>query len=155
MTRKRRSKDELEDVDAIVERLRDYIRLNYMTAAEVARQIGIGERTVYDWLLGRTKPAEPRRITTFLDSVPADHGSGIVPTGYQYREYKNWRGIPQPLRCPFCKQAKGEIRRSRGFLGVCPNCGAKGPKRESYDEALRSGMGGNKRCQDLYIMSWV
>jgi rubredoxin len=54
-----------------------------------------------------------------------------------YREYKNWRGIPKPRRCPFCKQAKGEIRRRRdGFLGVCPNCHANGPTRQSYDEAL-------------------
>lgn len=51
---------------------------------------------------------------------------------------QNWRGIPKPRRCPFCKQAKGEIRRARGgFQGVCSNCGATGPKRESYDDALR------------------
>ena len=59
-----------------------------------------------------------------------------MPTGYEYREYKNWRGIPKPRRCPFCK-VKGEIRKGRkGFQGVCPNCGATGPRRESYDEAL-------------------
>jgi hypothetical protein len=37
MARKRRSREELKEVDALVERLRDFIRLNYMTAAEVAR----------------------------------------------------------------------------------------------------------------------
>ena len=26
---------------------------------------------------------------------PAER-SGIMPTGYEYREYKNWRGIPKP-----------------------------------------------------------
>jgi hypothetical protein len=62
--------------------------------------------------------------------------------GYEYREYKNWRGIPKPRRCPFCKQAKGDVRRSRGgFLGVCAKCDARGPKRESYDEALRAWNG--------------
>jgi len=67
---------------------------------------------------------------------------GITPTGYQYREYKNWRGIPKPRRCPFCKRAKGEIRKARGgFLGVCPNSRATGPKRESRDEALRAWNG--------------
>jgi hypothetical protein len=49
-------------------------------------------------------------IIAFLDSVPADR-SGIMPPGYEYREYKNWRGIPKPRRCPFCKQTKGEIRK--------------------------------------------
>ena len=139
---KRRSIEELNGIDAVVERLRDFIRLNYLTAAEVARQIGVKDTTVYDWLLGRTKPTEPRRITAFLDSLPTEKGSGIAPTGYEYREYKNWRGIPKPRRCPFCKQAKGEIRRSRGaFLGVCPNCEARGPKRESRDQALRAWNG--------------
>jgi hypothetical protein len=118
------------------ERLRDFIRLNYTTAAEIARQIGVRDTTIYDWLLGKARPAKPERITAFLNSLPKDHGSGIAPTGYEYREYKNWRGI-KPHGCPFCKQAKGDIRRSRGgFLGVCPNCDATGPKRENYDEAL-------------------
>jgi hypothetical protein len=49
---------------------------------------------------------KPERITAFLDSLPAER-PGIIPTGYEYREYKNWRGIPKPRRCPFCKQAKG------------------------------------------------
>jgi hypothetical protein len=137
MANKRRSREELKEVDALVERLREFIRLNYMTAAEVARQIGVRDTTVYDWLLGRARPAEPQCIVAFLDSLPREKGSGIAPNGYEYREYKNWRGIPKPRRCPFCKQAKGDIRRSRGgFLGVCPNCEARGPMRGSYDEAL-------------------
>ena len=142
MARLRRSKDELQEIDALVERLRDFIRLNYITAAAVARQIGVRDTTIYDWLLGKTRPAKSERITAFLDSLPRENGSGVAPTGYEYREYKNWRGIPKPRRCPFCKQAKGEVRRSRGgFLGVCPNCGATGPSRESHDGALAAWNG--------------
>jgi hypothetical protein len=142
MARKRRSREELKAVDALLERLRDFIRVNYMTAAEVARQIGVRDATIYDWLLGRTRPAEPKRIAAFLGSLPREKGSGIAPSGYEYREYKNWRGIPKPRRCPFCKQAKGDIRRSRGgFLGVYPNCEARGPKRESHEDALRAWNG--------------
>jgi hypothetical protein len=142
MARLRRSRDELKAVDALLERLRDFIRLNYLTAAEVARQIGVRDTTIYDWLLGRTRPTEPQRVAAFLDSLPREKGSGIAPNGYEYREYKNWRGIPKPRRCPFCKQVKGEIRRRRGgFLGVFPNCDARGPKRESDDEALAAWNG--------------
>ena len=72
MARKRRSREELKEVDAVVERLRDFIRLNYMTAAEVARQIGVRDTTIYDWLLGRARPAEPKRIAAFLDSLPRE-----------------------------------------------------------------------------------
>ena len=73
--------------------------------------------------------------------MPAER-AGITPTGHEYREYKNWRGIPKPRRCPFCKQAEGEIRKVKGtFQGVCPNCGATGPKRESPAEALSAWNG--------------
>jgi hypothetical protein len=142
MARQRRSREELKEVDALVERLRDFIRLNYVTAAEIARRIGVRDSTVYSWLLGQARPAELKPIASFLDSLPREDGSGVAPIGYKYREYKNWRGIPKPRRCPFCKQAKGEIRRSRGgFFGVCPNCDARGPKRESHEEALRGWNG--------------
>ena len=46
MARKRRSKEELEEVDALVERLREFVRLNYMTTAQLARQIGFHDSTV-------------------------------------------------------------------------------------------------------------
>jgi hypothetical protein len=92
----------------------------------------------------RKKATRAGRITAFLESLPSHRSSGIAPIGYEYREYKNWRGIPKPRRCPFCKRAKGDIRKVRnGFQGVCPNCGATGPKQESQDEALR---GWNGRC---------
>jgi len=142
MARKRRSKEETRKVDALIERLREFVRFNYITAGEVAREIGVHDSSVYSWLLGQTRPAEPKRVAAFLDALPRRKGSGIAPLGYEYREYKNWRGIPKPRRCPFCKEAKGEIRRkSGGFLGVCPNCGATGAKRESYDDALRAWNG--------------
>lgn len=35
MAKKRRSKDDLKEIDVLVERLRGFVRLNYMTAAEV------------------------------------------------------------------------------------------------------------------------
>jgi hypothetical protein len=76
MARKRRSKEELKRVDALVERLRDFVRFNYATAAEVAREIGVHNSTVYGWLLGEARPAEPKRVAAFLDSFPRQNGSG-------------------------------------------------------------------------------
>jgi len=64
MANKRRSRDELKEVAALVERLRDFIRLSYTTAAK----IGVRDSTVYSWLLGQARPAEPKRIIAFLDS---------------------------------------------------------------------------------------
>jgi hypothetical protein len=119
-----------------VARLREFLRLSYITGAQAARWIGIRAETLYSWLAGESRPASPERIEAFLDSMPAER-SGIMPTGYDYREYKNWRGIPKPRGCPFCKSAKGQIRKEKGmFQGVCPNCGATAPNRESHQEAL-------------------
>src|SRR5689334_22058474 len=92
MARRRRSKEELKELDALVERLREFIRVNYTTAAE----IGVRDSAVYRWLQGESRPMNPKRITEFLDSLPNENGPGIAPTGYVYREYKNWRGIPKP-----------------------------------------------------------
>jgi hypothetical protein len=132
----------IQERDAAVVRLREFVRLNYVSAGEVARRMGFRGETVYSWIKGQSRPAEPERITAFLNSIPAESGSGVAPNGYQYREYKNWRGVPKPRRCPFCKKAKGEIRKVRGgYQCVCPNCGATGPKRESQDEALRAWNG--------------
>jgi transposase-like protein len=49
--------------NVLVERLREFVRLNYVTAAEIARQIGVRDSTVYSWLLAQARPAEPKRIT--------------------------------------------------------------------------------------------
>jgi hypothetical protein len=118
MPRKRRANDE---VDKVVDRLREFIRFGYVTGSEVARRIDVTDGTVYSWLQGEFRPANPKLISAFLDSMPIESSSGITPTGYEYREYKNWRGIPKPRRCPFCKQAKAEVRRVRGgYQGVVP-----------------------------------
>jgi hypothetical protein len=69
---KRRNKQ----IDALLERLREFVRLDYITAAEVARQIGVRDTTIYDWVLGQARPAEMKRIAAFLDSLPREKGSG-------------------------------------------------------------------------------
>jgi hypothetical protein len=99
--------EELEEIDGIVERLREFIRFGYVIGSEVARRIGVTDGTGYSWLQGEFRSANPKLISAFLDSMSVESDSGIWPTGYQYREYKNWRGIPKPRRCPFCKQSKG------------------------------------------------
>jgi transposase-like protein len=59
MARRLRSKEETKQVDALIERLREFVRFNYMTAAEVARQIGVNDSTVYSWVLGQADLRKP------------------------------------------------------------------------------------------------
>jgi hypothetical protein len=57
MAKKRRSKDDLKEIDVLVARLREFVRLNYMTPGEIAREIGVRDTIIYDWLLGQARPA--------------------------------------------------------------------------------------------------
>jgi hypothetical protein len=98
--------EELKEIDAIVELFREFLRLNYVTTTEMARRLGVRDGTLYAWLKGEFRPANPQRITAFLNSMPAESGSGVTPNGYQYSEYKNWRGTPKPRRCPFLTRNK-------------------------------------------------
>ena len=60
MANKRRSSAEITEIDAVVELLREFIRLNYITGADVARQIGVRDSTLYSWLQGESRPLETR-----------------------------------------------------------------------------------------------
>jgi hypothetical protein len=137
MPQKRRPTDERNQ---IVERLREFLRFNYVTAKELSRRLGVRDGTVYSWLGDEFRPRDPAKIAAFLDSLPVEATSGTAPAGYQYKPYPTPPKRARP--CPFCRQARGEIQKVRGgFLGVCPNCGATGPKREGHDEALRAWNG--------------
>jgi hypothetical protein len=120
--------------DAVVERLREFLRFNYVTTTELARRLGVRDGSLYSWLSGEFRPRNPAKIAAFLDSI------SMESTGYEYKPYPT---PPKPIRpCPFCRKARGEIRKVRsGFQGVCPVCGATGPWRESHGEALRAWNG--------------
>jgi hypothetical protein len=53
------------------------IRSVYMTAAEVARRIGVRDSAVYLWLKGEHRPAKPELITAFLDSLTTRKGFSV------------------------------------------------------------------------------
>jgi hypothetical protein len=129
-----------DERDALVERLREFIRVGYVTGSEVARRIGARDAAVYSWLKGEFRPGNPKRLADFLESLAVESSSGIAPTGYEYKPYPTAPKRPRP--CPFCRKARGTIQKARdGFQGVCPNCGAIGPKRETLDDALRAWNG--------------
>ena len=102
MARKRRSKEETRKVDALIERLREFVRFNYITAGEVAREIGVHDSSVYSWLLVQARPAEPKRNSAFLDSVPRQNGSGIAPVGLRISRIQAlaWDPKASPLPQP-------------------------------------------------------
>ena len=63
-----------EERDTAVERLREFLRLNYLTGNQVARQIGVRDTTLYSWLVGKSEPrsATAARIIAFLGAREPD-----------------------------------------------------------------------------------
>jgi hypothetical protein len=126
--------DSIEKVDRVINQLRDFYRTSYVTIAALARELRVSESALANWLSGRYRPLKLGRIEAFLSRHEERE------SGYQYRAYPVAPKPPRP--CPFCRKARGEIRKVKGkFQGVCPNCGAMGPRRGSYDEALRAWNG--------------
>jgi len=54
MARKRRSKEELKRVDALIERLQEFVRSNYVTAAEVARSVLVNPPCIHGFWVNQT-----------------------------------------------------------------------------------------------------
>ena len=113
--------DSIEERDAaVVEQLREFLRLNYMTGAQAAQRMGVRPETIYPWLQGKSRPKDIERILAFLNSMPADR-SGIMPTGYECREYKNWRGIPKTAALSVLQKGKGRDPEGKpGLSGLLP-----------------------------------
>jgi DNA-binding transcriptional regulator YiaG len=55
----------IEEKDAVVAQLREFLRLNYMSGAQAARWIGVRAKTLHSWLAGESRPASPERIEAF------------------------------------------------------------------------------------------
>jgi len=86
---KRRSTEELREIDGSLNDFASFSELNYMTGVDVARRIGVRDMTLYSWLQGESRPSRPDRIAAFLKSITAESGSDLAPNGYEYRECKN------------------------------------------------------------------
>ena len=131
--------------DPILAELRDYLNLSYDSEATVAAGIGVASTSLSEWLVGKSSPSPEsvRKIRIFLEDLPDSQANGLAPVGFNHRPAPHLNSVPRPRRCPFCGKMRGEIRKVRSgtFRGVCPNCGASGPKQDRYDDALQAWNG--------------
>jgi transcriptional regulator with XRE-family HTH domain len=67
--RRFRSGHSIEEIDQVVDRLREYWRVNYISEAELACRIGVAASSVSDWLRRKTRPSRPDLIKAFLDRL--------------------------------------------------------------------------------------
>jgi transcriptional regulator with XRE-family HTH domain len=143
------------DLKTTLREFQEYLDLSYESPREFAARIGVAKETIWYWLSGRRQPKAPSlaKLRRFLDEEakrPAQ-GDGIRPI--ETVPYKITRPLQQvryARLCPFCRKERGKIRKLGAalFQGVCPKCGATGPKRE--DTRKRSGRGIGGRGPDFH-----
>ena len=86
------------------------------------------------------------RLLTFLDAEAKRpvQGDGIRPIErVPFKITKPISQVRYARLCPFCRKERSKIRKlgAASFQGVCPKCGASGPKREGHQQALRAWNG--------------
>ena len=68
----------------VIQDLKDYVNLSYHSERTIAAQIGVGQKSLNGWLVGKIKPnlESLLKIHTFLDCQAAATTDGIAPVGY-------------------------------------------------------------------------
>jgi transcriptional regulator with XRE-family HTH domain len=133
---------------ATMREFREYLARSYEANHKIAARIGVTEGTLSSWLSAKYRPSGKslEKLQAFLDAEAKrrDTGDGIRPIDrVPMRIVWPRRQLRYTRLCPFCRKARGEIRSlpRKKFQGVCPKCGATGPKRESHQEAIRAWNG--------------
>jgi hypothetical protein len=128
----------------------EYFASSYEALGKLAARIGVTHLTLADMLANSRRPLSRTiaKLRAFLDGEAKRNagGNGIKPTEpVPVKIRKPTRYSLYMRLCPFCRKARGKIQSSRKrFQGVCPSCGAIGPKRESEQLARRAWNGGSE-----------
>jgi transcriptional regulator with XRE-family HTH domain len=136
------------DLETTLREFREYFDLSCESSREIAARVGVAQRTIWVWLSDKSRPKAQSlaKFRRFLDAEAKTplQGDGIRPIEtVPYKITKPIQQVRYARLCPFCRKARGKIRKlgAASFQGVCPQCGASGPKRGGQQEALRAWNG--------------
>jgi hypothetical protein len=136
------------DPNETLREFREYFARSYESQKKIAARVGVTQATFLDLLTcqRQPKPTTLAKLQTFLEAEakPEGGGGGVRPIEHvPYKVIKPIQQVRYTWLCPFCRKARGKIQSAdrNKFQGVCPTCGASGPKRDSHQEALRAGNG--------------
>ena len=113
---------------------REYFASNYESQSKIAARVGVTQATVSDWYpMGKSLT----KLWAFLD----DEAKRSISSGIRPIERVPIKIVLPPRQlhnarlCPFCRKTRGKIRPAgrKEFQGVCPKCGATGPKQAMLD----------------------
>lgn len=136
------------DPEVTLREFKDYFAGSYEAMGKLAKRVGITSVSLRDLVAGHREPSAKTiaKMRLFLDAESKRNrsGNGIKPTDpVPIKIIEPLRFVFRARLCPFCRKARGEIRpvSRKQFHGICPKCGATGPRREHHQEALRAWNG--------------
>jgi len=119
------------DLKTTLREFREYVTLSYELPSEIAAHIGLTQPRIWDWLAGKSQPKAKSlmKLRRFLDAEAKKplQGDGIRPVEpVPYKITKPIQQVRYARLCPFCRKARGQIRKlgAASFQGACPKCGA-------------------------------
>ena len=119
------------DLKTTLREFREYVTLSYELPSEIAARIGLTQPRIWDWLAGKSQPKAKSlmKLRRFLDAEAKKplQGDGIRPVEpVPYKITKPIQQVRYARLCPFCRKARGQIRKlgAASFQGACPKCGA-------------------------------
>jgi len=102
------------DLKTTLREFKEYVALSYESPGEIAARVGVAQKTIWDWLSGRSQPKAPSlpKLRRFLDNEAKRpvQGDGIRPIEcLPFKIIKPIQQVRYARLCPFCRKAHGEI----------------------------------------------
>jgi len=124
------------DAKTTLREFKEYVDLSCELSREIAARVGVALKTIWVWLSYKSQPSAKSlaKLRRFLDAEAKrpPQGDGIRPIEtVPYKIIRPLQQVRYAGLCPFCRTERGKIRKlgAGSFQGVCPKCGATGPKR--------------------------
>jgi transcriptional regulator with XRE-family HTH domain len=109
------------DLKTTLREFKEYVDLSYESPREIATRIGVSQPRIWDWLARKSQPKAKSlaKLRRFLDNEakrPAQ-GDGIRPIEpVPYKIIRPLQQVRYARICPFCRKARGKIRKARRYF---------------------------------------
>ena len=125
------------NTETTLREFREYVAISHESPRKIAAGIGVTQPTIWSWLAGKCQPkaqslAKLRRVLD-NEAKRQPQGDGIRPIEHvPFKIVKPVQQVRYARICPFCRKARGKIRKLGAtlFQGICPKCGAGGTEAE-------------------------
>src|SRR5258708_13996927 len=134
------------DLKTTLRELKQSGELSHELPNTIAARIGVAKETIWYWLSGRRQPKATSlvKLRRFLDAEAKRplQGDGIRPIEtVPYKIIRPLQQVRYARLCPFCRKARGKIRKLGATSSKEPAQRAKQPARSERAITKRPGRG--------------